>query len=89
MAGEDYLYNFHYHKQAAIISDAGIVGDTCIESDDVIIFDAAIPVPSDVVKPGPQSIQQLVALGAAFVPRAEQHPRCSGCRKIVLIGDHQ
>lgn len=30
MAGEDYLYNFYYHKRAAITSNAGIVRDRYI-----------------------------------------------------------
>ena len=42
MAGEDYLYNFYYHKQLAIIIDAGIVRDICIESNDVITFGAGL-----------------------------------------------
>jgi hypothetical protein len=89
IAGEDYLYNFYYHTQAAIISDAGIVRDICIESDDVITFNALHPVLSDVTEPGSQGFKQLVALSGAFITRAEQHPWNSRCRKIVLIGDHQ
>lgn len=41
MAGEDYLYNFYYHKGLAIISDAGIAYDVCIESDGLITFTIA------------------------------------------------
>jgi hypothetical protein len=40
MAGEDYLYNFYYHKQPAIIPNAGIGCDIRIESDEVITFNA-------------------------------------------------
>jgi hypothetical protein len=65
-AGEDYLYNFYYHKALAITSNAGIVRDICIESNDVISFAMTARKSSDVVETGSQRFEHFRALRSAF-----------------------